>query len=455
MNTQHAAPRKNQVLAAVIGNALEWYDFIVFGFLAVVISRLFFPAESEYSALLMATATFGVGFFMRPVGGVLLGIYADRKGRKAALQLIITLMTLSIAMIAFAPPFAAIGLAAPLLIVLARLMQGFATGGEFASATSFLIESAPANRRGLYGSWQMFGQGLAVFAGAGVTALVTNNLSPEDLDSWGWRIPFIIGLIIGPVGLWMRRNLSETEAFIEARQAPREQQSLGRMLRSHLRQVLTVMALTVCGTVSFYVILVYMPTFANRQLGMPLKDAFTAQVIAVAALTLLMPVFGALSDRVGRKLLMFLGTLGLLVALYPLFSWIHAAPSFGRLLTMQLMLCSLLAVFFGPFSAAVAEQFPAGVRSTGLALAYNLAVMIFGGFAQFIVTWLIQNTGMPIAPVFYVLFAVVLGVVGTLFLIDRTHDAHLAVVDEPAPNKPATQASTAGGTASLAVAQGN
>jgi MFS family permease len=297
----------------------------------------------------------------------------------------------------------------------------------------------------------MFGQGLAVFCGAGVTALVTSNLSPADLDSWGWRIPFIIGLIIGPVGLWMRRNLSETEAFLEARQAPKEKQSLARMLRSHLRQVVTVMALTVCGTVAFYVILVYMPTFANRQLGMQLKDAFTAQVVAGAVLTLLMPVFGALSDRVGRKLLMIVATLGLLVALYPLFSWIHAAPSFGRLLTMQLILCSLLAVFFGPFSAAVAEQFPAGVRSTGLALAYNLAVMIFGGFAQFIVTWLIQNTGMAIAPVFYVLFAVTLGLIGSFFLIDRTHEAHLAVVDESSPLKAAAQPT---GTLNRVVAQG-
>ncbi len=454
MHNPHAAPRKNQVLAAVIGNALEWYDFIVYGFLAVVISRLFFPAESEYSALLMATATFGVGFVMRPVGGVLLGIYADRKGRKAALQLIISLMTVSIAMIAFAPPFAAIGIAAPLLIVLARLMQGFATGGEFASATSFLIESAPANRRGLYGSWQMFGQGLAVFCGAAVTAAVTHGLTPEALDSWGWRIPFIIGLIIGPVGLWMRRHLAETEAFLEVRQAPKEKQSLARMLRHHLRQVLTVMALTVCGTVAFYVILVYMPTFANRQLNLPLNEAFTAQVIAVALLTLLMPVFGALSDRVGRKRLMILGTAALLVALYPLFQWIYAAPSFGRLLTMQMILCSLLAVFFGPFSAAVAEQFPAGVRSTGLALAYNLAVMIFGGFAQFIVTWLIHTTGMAIAPVFYVLFAVGLGLVGAVFLIDRTHEARLAVVDDATPTQPAAPSGRTGSASSRTVAQG-
>lgn len=437
MSKQNAAPPKRQIVAAVIGNALEWYDFIVFGFLAVIISRLFFPAESEYSSLLMTTATFGVGFFMRPVGGILLGIYADRRGRKAALQLIIGMMTVAIALIAFAPPYAAIGVAAPLLIVFARLLQGFATGGEFASATSFLIESAPPNRRGLYGSWQMFGQGLAVFCGAGITALVTRELSPEALDSWGWRIPFIIGLIIGPVGLWMRRHLSETNAFLEARQAPKEKRSLARMLRNHLREVITVMALTVCGTVGFYVILVYMPTFANKQLNLPLTESFTAQVIAIALMTLLMPVFGALSDRLGRRVLIIAATAGLLVVLYPLFSWVHAAPSFGRLMTMQVVLCTLLAVFFGPFSAAVAEQFPAGVRSTGLALAYNLAVMIFGGFAQFIVTWLIHTTGLAIAPVFYVMFAVALGLVAGFFLIDRTHEVHLEIVDDGGSVKPA------------------
>ncbi|HJV26948.1 MAG TPA: MFS transporter [Aromatoleum sp.] len=425
-----AAPPTRQIIAAVIGNALEWYDFIVFGFLAVVISRLFFPADSEYSSLLMATATFGVGFFMRPVGGILLGVYADRKGRKAALQLIIAMMTVAIALIAFAPPYAAIGMAGPLLIVLARLLQGFATGGEFASATSFLIESAPPNRRGLYGSWQMFGQGIAVFCGAGVTALISRNLSPEALDAWGWRVPFMIGLLIGPVGLWIRRHLSETEAFLEAHQAPSEKQSLGRMLRNHLREVFAVTGVTVCGTVGFYVILVYMPTFATKQLGLPLGDAFTAQVIAVALLTILMPVFGALSDRVGRKVLVVIATAGLLVASYPLLAWVHAAPSFERLVTMQIVLCVLLAVYFGPISAVMAEQFPAGVRSTGLALAYNVAVMVFGGFAQFIVTWLIHTTGIAIAPVFYVMFASALGFVAALFLTDRTHVAHLAAVDE-------------------------
>src|SRR6202521_2949033 len=220
MPASQSAPKNRQIAAAAIGNALEWYDFIISGFLTVVISRLFFPADSEYASLLLTTATFGVGFFMRPVGGVLLGIYADRRGRKAALQLIIGLMTAAIAMIAFAPTYAAIGLAAPLIIVLARLLQGFATGGEFGSATAFLIESAPANRRGFYGSGLMVGAGLAMLTGALISSFVTRNLAPDALDSWGWRVPFLFGLIIGPGGLYIRRNLHENEAFTHTRDAP-------------------------------------------------------------------------------------------------------------------------------------------------------------------------------------------------------------------------------------------
>ena len=193
-----AAPRTKQIAAAVVGNALEWYDFVVYGFLTVIISRLFFPAESEYASLLLTTATFGVGFFMRPVGGILLGLYADRKGRKAALQLIIGLMTVSMALIAFAPPYSAIGIAAPLLMVLARLLQGFATGGEFASATSFLVEAAPEQHRGFYGSLQMVGQSLAALGGSAMSGAGDARVHIGQILSWGWRLPFMFGLLIGP-----------------------------------------------------------------------------------------------------------------------------------------------------------------------------------------------------------------------------------------------------------------
>src|SRR5215831_19648804 len=236
MTSAPFAPKPFQVAAAVIGNALEWYDFIVFGFFAVIIARLFFPAESQYGSLLLTTATFGVGFFMRPVGGILLGIYADRRGRKAALLLVISLMTVAIAMIAFAPTYAAIGVGAPVLIVAARLLQGFSAGGEFATATAFLTEIAPAQRRGFYGSWQMVGQGLAVLIGAILGTVLTRWLTPETLDGWGWRIPFLFGLIIGPLGLYIRSNLDETSAFLQSRRSSAGQQSSSSILASHVKE---------------------------------------------------------------------------------------------------------------------------------------------------------------------------------------------------------------------------
>jgi MFS transporter, MHS family, proline/betaine transporter len=438
MLVDRSAPKPIQVAAAVVGNALEWYDFIIFGFLTVVIARLFFPADSQYASLPLTTATFGVGFFMRPVGGILLGVYADHKGRKSALLLIIVLMTIAIAMIGFAPTYAAIGVGAPLIIVLARLLQGLATGGEFASATSFLVETAPANRRGFYGSWQMVGQGLAVLIGALLGALITRTLTPQALDSWGWRIPFLLGLIIGPIGLFIRRHLQETEAFVEARQAASIRQSFGATFAAHAKQVLVCMGVVTSGTISFYVILLYMPTFARVQLHLPLDQAFLAQAISLACMIVITPLSGLLSDLIGRKPIM-IGALSLyFVLVYPLFSWLHDNPSFGSLATVQIVLCCLLGVFFGPISTAVAEQFMTRSRSTALGIAYNLAVMIFGGFAQFFVTWLIEATGSPLAPSFYVMFGAAIGVVATFFLIDRAWDARLESL-ESAPAATSSQ----------------
>jgi MHS family proline/betaine transporter-like MFS transporter len=433
MRTNRFRRNPLQIAAAVIGNALEWYDFIIFGLMTVVIARLFFPGESQYASLLLTTATFGVGFFMRPVGAVLLGIYADYKGRKPALLLIIILMMVATAMIGFAPTYAAIGVAAPLIIVFARLLQGFATGGEFASATSFLIESAPAHRRGLYGSWQMVGQGLAGLFGALIAALLTRNLSAEVIDGWGWRVPFLLGLIIGPVGLFMRYQLQETDAFLEAHAVETSRQSLSTTLAAHLKGVLACLGVAASGTISFYVILLYMPTFARTQLHLPLGQAFTAQVIGLACMMVLTPLSGALSDRIGRKPII-IAALALYFALvYPLFSWVYGNPSFGNLVIVQVVLCCLLGLFFGPVSTIAAEQFPAAARSTGLGISYNLAVMIFGGFAQFFVTWLIEATSSPIAPSFYVMFGAAIGLVAALFLIDPTRSSSLPHTAPPRP----------------------
>jgi MHS family proline/betaine transporter-like MFS transporter len=426
---RRSTPKTVQVAAAVIGNALEWYDFYAFGFLTVVISRVFFRADSQYASLLLTTATFGVGFLMRPVGGVFLGIYTDRRGRKAGLQLILGLMTAAIAMMAFAPTYAAIGLAAPLIIVLARLLQGFATGGEFGSATAFLIESAPANRRGFYGSGLMVGAGLAMLTGALISSFVTRNLAPDALDSWGWRVPFLFGLIIGPVGLYIRSHLEETEAFLEARAAAKEKDGFGRMVAMHVREMVVCLGLFSNNSMSFYVILLYMPTFANTQLHLPLTEALVAQSIGLACFSLLVPLFGALSDRIGRKPI-FITTLVLYLSVaYPLFFWVHANPSFANLLIMQIVLCGLLGAFLGPLPTALAEQFPARIRSTVIGIVANLSAMALGGFAPFFVTWLIEATGSPIAPVFYVMFGAAISLVAAFFLVDRAREVRLPVLE--------------------------
>lgn len=407
-----------QISAAVIGNALEWYDFIVFGFMTGIIANVFFPAQNAYSSLLLTTASFGVGFALRPLGGIMIGAFSDRRGRRAALQLIIGLMTIATALIAFAPPYAVIGLASSLIIVTARMLQGLATGGEFASATAFLIEIAPKHRQGLYGSWQMFGQGLAMLIGAAVGATLTRLLSHDQLYAWGWRIPFILGLAIAPVGFWIRRHLQET-AFEPADKSAATQQkmSMGAELLRHPRALLASFLLTTSATISFYVLVIYLPTFANKSLHIALDDAFAAQCVGIVVMITLTPIFGLISDYVNRRGLVKVSLLVYLLLLYPCFSWLTAAPSMMRFMAMQIVLCGVFGAFLGPYSTAVAQQFSTRVRSTGMAISYNMAVMVFGGFAQFIVTWLLHTTGSLLTPAFYLIFGAVAGLVGSFLLV--------------------------------------
>lgn len=408
------------VIAAVIGNALEWYDFVVFGFLTVVIAGLFFPSGSEYSSLLLTTASFGVAFVMRPVGGIVLGLYADRAGRKAALSLVIALMTLGIFLLAIAPPYSAIGIGAPVMIVVGRLLQGFSAGGEFGSSTALLIEAAPFSKRGFYGSFQMASQAAALLLGAVVGAAVTRGLSPEALRSWGWRVPFIVGLVIGPIGFYIRRNLADSEAFLHAKQTARRA-TLGEVFKSHSREILCGLGSVIALTVTIYVLISYLPTFAVKQLKLPYADPFLALIVGNLLLTVLCPVAGALSDRIGRKGLSLWSLIITLVMIYPLFSWLEAAPSVSKLILVQAMLSVALSGYFGPFGAMIAELFPANVRSTGLSLAYNIAVMVFGGFGQFFVTWLIKTTDAPLAPTYYVMGGLAISIVAVACIPAMRH----------------------------------
>ncbi|WP_118181830.1 MFS transporter [Paraburkholderia phosphatilytica] len=421
---------RRAVAAAAIGNALEWYDFTVFGLTTVIIAELFFPAANSYSSLFYATATFGVAFCMRPIGGIVFGLYADRAGRRAAMSLVIALMTLGILLIAIAPPYTALGIAGPLIVVLGRLLQGFSAGGEFASSTALLIEAAPFSRRGFYGSWQMSSQAAALLLGAIVGALVTRGLPADSLRAWGWRVPFLVGLAIGPVGYYIRRRLTDSEAFLHAQKSARRA-TLREVFAGHSREVLCGFGLVIALTVTIYVLIAYLPTFAVTQLKLSYSESFYAVIVGNLLLAALSPVAGAWSDRIGRKGLS-LWSLGLtLVLMYPLFSWLDAAPSVPRLILVQAVLSTTLSGYYGPFGALIAELFPANVRSTGLAISYNFAVMVFGGGGQLVVTWLIKTTGSPLAPTWYVMAGLALSM-GAVACIPAMRHADLDARRKPA-----------------------
>ncbi|MFJ3059277.1 MFS transporter [Herbaspirillum sp. NPDC087042] len=406
--------RRRAIIATVIGNGLEWFDFTVYSFFAVIIAKLFFPTGNELTSLLLAVATFGVGFFMRPVGGILLGIYADRVGRKAALSVTILLMAVGTTLIGLAPTYESIGLFAPLIIVVARLLQGFSAGGEMGSATAFLTEYAPERERAYYSSWIQASIGVAVLLGAAVGTFVTASLDAESLASWGWRLPFLLGIVIGPVGYYIRNHLEETPTFLEEKD--KTDSPLKEVIRDFPRETSASFSMVILWTVCTYVLLFYMPTYSIKVLKLPQSTGFIAGMVGGLCIMLLAPVVGRLADRIGRRPFLSGSALLILVLAYPMFTYINMAPSLSSLLLFQLVFGVLIAAYTGPILAAFSELFPAKVLSTGLSVAYNLAVTIFGGFASFFITWLISATGSTMAPAFYVMIAAAISFIGTRFV---------------------------------------
>jgi len=372
------------VAAAIAGNTLEWFDFTVYGLFSLYIGKTFFPAGDELASLLPALVTYGIGFLLRPLGAIVLGQYADRAGRRAALTLTILLMLIGSALIAFAPTYAQIGPLAPALIVLARLIQGFSVGGEMGGATAYLIETAPADRRGLYASWQYAGQAGASLGGSLLVALLTHLLGPAALFDWGWRIPFILGLSIAPIGIYLRSHVPESPAF--AAQPLLGKPPLAELWRDHRGALLRAFCLTIQLTACTYLIVIYMPTYVVHALGVPASTAFTAASVASLLYMVANPLAGRLSDSIGRPTQMLAASLLLAVLVYPAFLLITLHPSALVLTVVPGAMAVILAMYTGPSAAKVGEMFPPAVRSTGLSLSYNVAVPIFGGFAPYYVT---------------------------------------------------------------------
>jgi len=370
------------VVATSLGNALEWFDISVYAYFAVYLANAFFPTDDPTTSLLLTFGTFALTFLARPIGGILLGTYADRYGRKASLLLSIAMMTVGTLAVGCMPTFDKIGVLAPLLVIVARLVQGFSAGGEFGSSTAFLVEHMPG-RRGFVASWQFASQGISSLLGSGFGLLLSSTMSGADLQSWGWRIPFLFGVLIGPIGLYIRNNIEDATPP----PATKHDSPVRTVFMTQKFPVLLAVGVIATATSVNYLI-IYMPTYVVKTLHLsPTIGYLAAFAAAVAAITL-NPVAGFISDRVGRTPYIIAAGVVLLFAIFPVYLLLSGKPSATVIVLAVLLLGSLKALYLGAAAALMSELFPAATRATGLGLSYNIGVTAFGGSGPAIVTWL-------------------------------------------------------------------
>jgi MFS transporter, MHS family, citrate/tricarballylate:H+ symporter len=398
--------------AATIGNMLEFYDFITYSFFATEIGHAFFPTQSEYGSLMLSLATFGAGFVTRPIGGIILGIYSDRIGRRPAMLLSFAMMGTAIILISLTPSYASIGIAAPIIIIIARLIQGFALGGEVGPTTAYLMEIAPPERRGLVVAWQPTSQEIAANAGALVGVILSKVMAPDALEAYGWRIAFLLGAVCLPFGFWMRRTLPET---IEQVEVAGKRSSHLSLARPFTRVILLATIILASGTISTYVTQ-YMTTYAKNTLHVEPTLAFTVSLVSNGLGIVGALLGGWLADRYGRKPVMIWPQLATLVLTYPAFLWMVRDPAAPSLLFGFGALTLIGSLPFTAFYAVFTEALPQNIRGGVFATIYAVAIASFGGTAQLVVTWLLHVTGEPLAPSWYLLVAEVAGLIAMSFM---------------------------------------
>lgn len=418
---------RKAVVAGTLGHVLEWFDFGVYAYVAVILAQNFFPSDDPTASLLASFAAFGVGFAARPLGGYFFGRMGDKRGRRAVLLATLLLMAVATLGIAATPDYQSIGIAAPALLVFFRLLQGFSAGGETTTAAAFLVEWAPPKKRGLFGSFMQIGSAAGLLLGTLVVALVTMIVGAEGMSDWGWRIPFIIGGILAPIAFIIRRATDETPMFTAAvrttqQETPVPGKGAEEPRLSSFRRVLRAFLFTMFWSVAFYFFLTYMPTFLQREFEVTAGDSLWINTIAMLFYICIIPIAGALSDRFGRKPLLISSCVGFIVLPWPLFSFLTGGAGFGAVLVVVMVVGLLLALYTGPAAATLAEFFPTATRSSGMAIGYSLSTVVFGGFTPYIATWLIDATGNSLAPVFYVGIVAVLAVI---FLATQKEKAKL------------------------------
>ncbi|MFK3794966.1 MULTISPECIES: MFS transporter [unclassified Pseudomonas] len=417
------------IFRVVSGNFLEMFDFMVYGFYATAIAKAFFPADSEFASLMLSLATFGAGFLMRPLGAIFLGAYIDHHGRKKGLIITLALMAMGTLLIAFVPGYATLGVAAPLLVLIGRLLQGFSAGVELGGVSVYLAEISTPGRKGFFVSWQSASQQAAVVF-AGLLGVGLNHwLTPEDMSQWGWRVPFLVGCMIVPAIFIIRRSLEETPEF-EAR-ARKHRPTMGEVMKSigsNFGLVVAGMALVVMTTVSFYLITAYTPTFGKTELHLSDLDSLLVTVCVGISNFIWLPVMGAVSDKIGRKPLLLAATILAIITAYPALSWLTSNPSFGNLLMVELWLSFLYGSYNGAMVVSLTEIMPVEVRTTGFSLAYSLATATFGGFTPAACTYLIHELNNKAAPGIWLSGAAVLGLIATLVLFRKGNQTRMEAV---------------------------
>ena len=406
------------VIRVTSGNFLEMFDFFLFGFYATNIASTFFPASSEFASLMLTFGTFGAGFLMRPLGAIILGAYVDRIGRRQGLIVTLSIMAVGTMLIAFVPGYASIGLVAPSIVLIGRLLQGFSAGVELGGVSVYLSEMATPGHKGFYVSWQSASQQLAIVVAAGLGYALNVWMAPAVVSAWGWRIPFFIGCLIVPVIFLIRRSLQETDAFLARKHRPNLRE-IFRSLIDHWTTVFAGTLLVVMTTVSFYLITVYTPTFGRSVLKLTAADSLIVTFCVGLSNFFWLPVMGSLSDRIGRRPILIGFTLLTVLTAYPSISWLVASPSLNKMLLVELWLSFLYGSYNGAMVVALTEVMPVEVRTVGFSLAYSLATALFGGFTPAVSTWLIQVTGDRAAPGLWMSASALCGLVGTWMLYRR------------------------------------
>lgn len=416
---------KKVVVSGMIGNALEWYDFVLYSHFASIISKLYFPTDDPYISLMATYSAFAAGFVVRPLGGILFGYIGDNFGRKVSLIASILTMAIPTAFIGVVPTYEQIGIWAPISLIIIRLLQGLSLGGGFSGCIAFIVEHAPDNKRGLAGSASVFSMCAGVLLGLIVASLFTHMLSTQDFESWGWRVPFLISILWGGIGLYMRDHLHESPKYIEAKAIGNLSKTPVRELfANHLPAILIAIGIYITVTVPFYTLVTFMNGFMTGILKHPLKEALVMNSISILVYMFFVPISSSLSDKIGRKPILVANSIAFVILTYPIF-WLLCQPGFWLPQCGQILFAIISSLYIAPIPALLVELFPTNVRLTGVSISYNISAAVFGGTTPIVATWLIRQTSMNHSLAFYIIMAAILSLI-TLYYFQDKYDEPLA-----------------------------